>query len=193
MVPASPQPRARRIARVRLARVRVATRLTQSCPIRRRRVHLPWCMRDRCRSTSPGTKVVPSLPTLERGYLRHTPAAGGACRGLAIAARETRTPQYESLPRSVSLVWRSRGKLSRSRTISTSTRHVSGRKRRIVSPQFPESSYARVVATCLEGLASWVHPPSVGWHDMAWGNAEGSLECDGCFGSPHEIGGAGWL
>ena len=164
-----------------------------SAAFRPRRAHLPWCCESGAEVPRPAPRWILRCPPWNGGTWRHTPAAGGACGGLAIAARETRTPQYESLPRSVSLVWRSRGKLSRSRTISTSTRHVSGRKRRIGSPQFPESSCARVVATCLEGLASWVHPPPVGWHDMAWGNAEGSLECDGCFGSPHEIGGAGWL
>ena len=53
--------------------------------------------------TASGTKVVPSLPTLERRYLAAHPCRRrGACDGLAITARETRTPQCESLPRSVS-------------------------------------------------------------------------------------------
>ena len=77
---------------------RLQSKLTQSCPVRPRRPHLPWPMRARCRSTS-GIKV--SGATLAGGTWRHTPAAGGACGGLAIAARETRTPQCESLPRSV--------------------------------------------------------------------------------------------
>ena len=77
--------------------------LTQSCPVRPRRPHLPWCMRARCRSTS---RHQGGLATLQGGTWRHTPAAGGACGGLAIAARETRTPQCEPLPRSVFLVWR---------------------------------------------------------------------------------------
>ena len=47
-----------------------------------------------------GTRVEPSLPTLE-GYLAAHPAAGGARGGLAIAARETRTPRA-SLSRAAS-------------------------------------------------------------------------------------------
>ena len=51
-------------------------------------------MRARCRSTSrhQGGSFVPPW---KGGTWRHTPAAGGACGGLAIAARETRTPQCE--------------------------------------------------------------------------------------------------
>ena len=43
------------------------------------------------------------VPPWKGGIWWHTPAAGGACGGVAIAARETRTPQCESLLRSVSL------------------------------------------------------------------------------------------
>ena len=49
---------------------------------------------------SPGTDVSLHqggflVAHLGRGTWRHTPAAGGACGGLAIAARETRVPQCE--------------------------------------------------------------------------------------------------
>ena len=47
------------------------------------------------------------------------------------------------------------------------------------SPHFAGSSYARIVANGFRGDSFKVHPSSDGWHDMAWGNAEGALERDG--------------
>ena len=55
------------------------------------------------------------------------------------------------------------------------------------SPHFAGSSYARIVANGFRGDSFKVHPSSDGWHDMAWGNAEGALERDGCFGSPARL------
>ena len=80
--------------------------LTQSCPMRRRRPHLPWPMRARCRST-PGTKVDPFVPPC-RGVFDGIPLPpAGPAAGSRSAARETRTPQCESLSRGVPFVWRS--------------------------------------------------------------------------------------
>ena len=85
---------------------RLAGALTQSCQLRPCPPHLPWWMR-RCPEYSATPRWEPSLRTLEGGTRPHTLAAGGVRGGLAIAARETRTPQCESLPPASSVVSRS--------------------------------------------------------------------------------------
>ena len=78
---------------------RLAEELTQSCHLRHRGPRVPWPMRARCRVLR-GTRWI-FRATLQGRIRRHTPAAGGAYDGLAIAARETRISQCESLSRSV--------------------------------------------------------------------------------------------
>ena len=77
---------------------RLAGALTQSCQLRPCPPHLPWWMRARCPEYPAAPRWERSLRTLEDGARPHTLAAGGVRSGLAIAARESRTPQCESLP-----------------------------------------------------------------------------------------------
>ena len=103
-------------------------------------------MRARCRST-PRHKVDPSC-TLQGRIRRHTPAAGGAYGGFAIAARETRTPRA-SLSRAAS---------PRLAHLSTASTRALGRDsayrrpRRSVDPR----GAIRIAAS-----AGWVLPPPV--------------------------------
>ena len=73
--------------------------LTQSCHLLLRRPHLPWPVRARCRSTWRQGWL---SPPCQGGTWRHTPAAGGACGGLANRCARDSYPTCEPLPRSAS-------------------------------------------------------------------------------------------
>ena len=96
----------------------------------------------------------------------------GPCRRPGAPDRRPLLPRRRSRPRARGCTVRPLGahQCSRARielaTLRRARDTLRGRKRHVVSPQFPESRRAGVVATCLEGLASWcIRYLSVG---MTW-------------------------
>ncbi len=77
--------------------------LTETCPIRPRRPHLPWLMRARCRSYL-GEQG--EWCHLARRYLAAYPGRGRGLRRARESLRERLVPHSASLSRAASLVWR---------------------------------------------------------------------------------------